>query len=111
MAEQRGRNAVSIFMRIGSGTLERVTRSAEKEFRNRSDWTEQALIRLIKNGLPEMVPTDLILEAWRKEGRTLFRIEEKVAAAVNEESERLELTVTDYVLIAIVARLWDEHEG
>ena len=99
------RETRDVWLRLGAALLDRMTTAATKVNRDRSAWAEGVLADAVKAGLPRQLDTELLIDALQRDQRALLRVEVGLADQVTDRAADLGLTLTDFVLFAMIGEL------
>jgi len=99
------RETRDVWLRLGSALLDKMTTASVKMNRDRSAWAEGVLADAVKRGLPRQLDTELLIESLQRDQRALLRVEVGLADQVTDRAAGLGLTLTDFVLFAVIGEL------
>lgn len=94
-----------INLRVGSKFAARMAIAARTVKKDRSVWVCDAVNDMIESGFPEVLPSKLVVEALRKDGRMVVLMEEKQFQDFDIFAELHRLTKTDTVIFASIGAL------
>jgi hypothetical protein len=96
------RDTRDIWIRIGAGLLDQMTRASLASNRDRSAWAERVLANAVDKGLPQQLDAKLLIAALQRDQRALLRVDTNIANRVIDRAFELGLTLTDFVLISMI---------
>jgi hypothetical protein len=96
-------------MRIGQVVLDHATQTARECDLDRSRWAEKAISSALQYGLPASISTQYVIDAMRRDGRCLIRINKKLKARLAKTAEQIGLPAATVALIAMIGEL-QRHE-
>lgn len=99
------RTTRDVWLRIGADLLDKMTAASIAVNRDRSAWAEGVLELAVKKGLPKQLDTGLLIESLQRDQRALLRVEVGLADQVTDRAAELGLTLTDFVLFAMIGEL------
>jgi hypothetical protein len=99
------RQTRDVWLRVGSALLDKMTAASIAVNRDRSAWAEDVLAGAVKKGLPKKLDTGLMIESLQRDQRALLRVEENLADKVTDAAADLGVTLTDFVLFAMIGEL------
>lgn len=82
-----------------------MTRAAEAQAKNRSAWAEDVILDTVIEGFAPALRSDLLIEGLQKDERALLRVDQDIANRMMKRVEASGLTVTDWILFAVIGRL------
>lgn len=105
-ANNKPRSDVHDFpMRCGRDLLDAINTAAEAEGLDRSAFADKLITAALKRGLPGALPTKLVVDAMRRDGRCLLRLDKKTVAKLFKTSEQLGLPASLVVQIIFIGAL------
>jgi hypothetical protein len=105
MTKTDKRETRDVWLRIGAALLDKMTAASIAVNSDRSAWAERVLTAAVDKGLPKLLDTSLLIESLQRDQRALLRVEVGLADQVTDKAADLGVTLTDFVLFAMIGEL------